>query len=198
MSNLLKHFDKEIEILKRNHKQEDGNLIIQDYIQKIREILEIFSSQGHSGFSASFYSQSITSTLKNALSFKALSPLTGDDTEWFEYAPDEFQNNRQGSVFKKITQEGVETSFLDGIVWQGEDKYDTFTGTVEGVSSSVKVNFPLVTKTFYVDVRKVQGEGECEFDHIELDGNAFHYVIKDESQLKEAEEYYNTPHTQKD
>lgn len=67
-------------------------------------IIEKFSEQGHSGFSASFAIPRITRLMQ----FKPLKPLTGDDSEWAE--PHESwgdghqiqQNKRYSAVFRDM------------------------------------------------------------------------------------------------
>ena len=63
-------------------------------------MIEEFSKEGHSGFSASYALQCLT----KLLSFKPLSPLTGGDDEWTDVSEVSgepmFQNRRYSSVFK--------------------------------------------------------------------------------------------------
>ena len=118
----------------------------------VMELIEVFSKQGHSGMSAG-----IVSDIFNKLSrYEPLGPITGKDEEWVDVAEvmggkrRMFQNKRCGAIFK----DGVEGKpyYLDAIVWQGEDSWDTFTGVVEGVTSSQYIKLPFVPKTFYVNV----------------------------------------------
>lgn len=54
---------------------------MQDLINKnILEIIEVFSNQGHSGFSAGY----AISVLERLLRYKPLTPLTGEPDEWNE------------------------------------------------------------------------------------------------------------------
>jgi len=62
--------------LERIGKDEDG---LQEHMNRnILEIIEKFSEQGHSGFSAGY----ALSVLERLLRFKPISPLTGEDDEW--------------------------------------------------------------------------------------------------------------------
>lgn len=64
--------------------------------ESVMELIEVFSKQGHSGFSADMISD-----LFNKLSrFKPISPLTGKDEEWCEIGDGMFQNKRNSAVFK--------------------------------------------------------------------------------------------------
>jgi len=184
MSNYKKHLDRELQILKDNNQGE--KLVVEDFLPAIEQILEVFSNQGHSGMSASFYTSILSTTIKNVLSFKALSPLTGEDHEWNEVGEGVYQNNRQSDVFK----ENEKAHYNDAIVWRGEEEHDTFTGKVEGVSSSQPVKFPLTTKTFYIDVRKdFEVDKYPESEAVEGD-TKYVYRIKNYKQLNEVREYY--------
>lgn len=67
---------------------------------QILQIVELFASHGHSGFSASYALNIIT----RLLDWKPITPLTGDDSEWNEIGDNEYQNNRCYSIFKKNGQ----------------------------------------------------------------------------------------------
>lgn len=103
--------------LARISKDEDG---IQDAINKnILDIVELFASQGHSGFSAGY----VMSVLERLLRFKPLTPLTGEDDEWTEVSDKMgqkcFQNKRCSSVFKTTDAQGnfLEAYDIDGIAY---------------------------------------------------------------------------------
>jgi hypothetical protein len=189
MGKILEHFDNEIKIIKEQNENED--LIIEHFIKPIREIIEIFEKQEHSGFSASIYSGAIVNTIKRVLNFEAIAPITGDDEEWVKIGNNTFQNKRQGNIFKETSNNETKAYFLDGIIWSGEDEYDTFTGTVQGIPSKINITFPVTTKTFYVDVVRRPGICTTNDSWIEDENeNRYHYEIKDISQLREVEEYY--------
>lgn len=76
----------------------------EDEMQKLMnsqllELLAVFETHGHSGFSASY----AISCLERLLRWKPLKPLTGEDDEWNLVAdnPPVWQNRRCSSVFKK-------------------------------------------------------------------------------------------------
>lgn len=62
----------------------------------IISIVEMFSEQGHSSFSASY----AISHLTRLLEFKPLSPLTGEDDEWWakQQIKDEFRRILKASI----------------------------------------------------------------------------------------------------
>lgn len=86
--------------------KEDGSYT--DEMQKamcehVLELLEVFSKEGHSGFSAN-YAINLFATLAK---FKTITPLTGEDSEWHdvsEYSGETlYQNKRDSAVFKDET-----------------------------------------------------------------------------------------------
>lgn len=92
---------------------------LQDAINKnILDIVELFASQGHSGFTAG-YAMSI---LERLLRFKPITPLTGEDDEWGDVSDfmgqRVLQNKRCSSVFKTVDTQGnmIEAHDIDGIV----------------------------------------------------------------------------------
>lgn len=194
-NNYKKHFRKELEILKDGLK-EGNELSIQPFIPLIEKITEVFSQQGHSGCSAAFGNSNLVETIRNVLSFKPLSGITCEDHEWNDIGgtcdgnKDIYQNKREGAVFK----EGKESKpyYLDAIVWKGEEDWDTFTGTVEEISSRQFIKLPFMSKTFYIDVVKIYNPQPRVADHVDEDGREYVYEIKDRNQLKEVAEYYDT------
>lgn len=109
-----------------------------------RDILAVFSSQGHSGGSASV----VIPTLSKLLSQEPLGPLTGKDDEWTdvsEYSNSDtlYQNKRCSHVFKDSTHAWD----INGKVFVEPDGA-TFTSK----DSSVTVTFPYTPKTEFVDV----------------------------------------------
>ena len=123
------------------------------------------------------------------------------DVTQIGYDSPRYQNNRCSALFK----DGIESKayYLDSIVWQGEEKWDTFAGRVymdtinfELISSRQYVIFPFKPKTFYIDVLKVPIAKEvaeiAELHYIE-DGNneCYYYQLKDKTQLDEVFKYYD-------
>lgn len=203
-SRTLQHFRYELSVLQAevNDDDEDG-LIIKDYINVIEQIIEIFDSQGHSGFSASCYASTLSKTIKNVLMHKTLSPLTGKEHEWNDVSgwhngKITYQNNRDSAVFK---DENDNAHYLDAVVFQGEDDFDSFTGSVGDVYSSQYIkSFPFTPKTFTVHVyRELYDESnpkhkECK-TIIECGPCTFAYFIKDPSELDAVAEYYDMEKT---
>ena len=201
-SRTLKHFWDELEIL-RSENTSGEPLIIDDYVGCIEDIIEIFASQGHSGFSASCYANALSNTIKKVLMRKTLSPLTGKDYEWNDVSgwhdgKITYQNNRDCAVFK---DGDGNAHYLDAIIFQGEDDYDTFTGTVGIISSSQYIKaFPFTPKRFTVHVyrelydKENPKHQECS-DIVECGSGTYAYFIKDHNELNEVAEYYDMEKT---
>jgi len=191
--NLQKHTEHEFELLKQQTQTKDEKPVILQFEKPIKKIVKIFSKQGHSGMSANVYSSIVSESIKKILKFETLSPLTGEENEW-NICDDNiiFQNKRNSAVFK---QDNI-VNYIDGIIWQNiDEKYDSFTGTVENISSNIKgLSFPLTPKTFRIDVKKVPGicpiSGNYHEEKSPEGKTVWHYEIVDKDDLKEVEKYY--------
>lgn len=64
--------------------------------QHLLDIVFVFGTQGHSGFSAGY----ARGALDRLLGYKPLGPLRGTDDEWMEVRDGLWQNRRAGHVFK--------------------------------------------------------------------------------------------------
>lgn len=122
--------------LARIGTDEDG---MQEVMNRdILEIIEKFSGQGHSGFSAGY----ALSVLDRLLRFKPISPLTGEDEEWNEVSPrGEYQNKRCSSVFKNADGAAYDIDAIivsddGGITWLSSGRFRK------------EVTFPYVVPTF--------------------------------------------------
>jgi hypothetical protein len=115
----------------------------------ILHMIEEFAKERHSGFSASYAIQ----CLEKLLRFEPLSPLTGEDWEWFDVAEMSsgplWQNSRCSRVFKD--ENGAYD--IDGkVFWEwytdpetGEKYKSHFTSK----DSRVPVTFPYIPTTVY-------------------------------------------------
>lgn len=92
MSNLVEHAKKEFEVLGWPGDCEMQQMVCDNVI----ELLEAFAEQGHSGSSAHY----VLNIFEKLARFNPISPLTGEDSEWVEYADNQFQNNRDSEIFK--------------------------------------------------------------------------------------------------
>lgn len=109
----------------------------------ILRVVEAFAGQGHSGGTAPYAIGIITKLLR----FEALSPLTGEPSEWtrLEYGPDMgWQNNRCSHVFKSEDGRAYD---IEGRVFR-EPSGACFTSS----DSRVYITFPYTPTRTYVDV----------------------------------------------
>lgn len=190
-SNYYHHAVTELEALGYKHPDEDQEDGPNKWIQEnLLELLEVFSNQGHSGFSANY----CISAFSKLAAFEPLSPLHGRDEEW-NYLGDEmgddremYQNKRYSAVFKD-GKDG-QPYYIDAIVFREEDGC-CFTRSTDGISSSQYIKgFPFVPKTFYVDVKSWEVNKDDE-SVVEPGSGWWVYEIKDQSQLEEIFEYYD-------
>lgn len=136
--NLLAHADRELP-----HMGTDPMGL--QMAQCLRELVLVFGTQGHSGFSASYARQALDKLLK----YEPLAPLTGDQTEWVEVSKGLFQNNRCSRIFKDAERFGGVAYDIDAVVFREPDG-----GCFTGKGSHQVVSFPYTPRTVYVDVDK--------------------------------------------
>ena len=93
MSNLADYAKDE---LKRIGMIDSGEPYNDMATKAILDLIELFDSQGHSGFSAPY----VINVFSRLAMFKPLSPLTGEDDEWNDIGHGCLQNRRYSAVFK--------------------------------------------------------------------------------------------------
>lgn len=129
MSNLVDYAKDELRRIGMIDSGEPYN----DWATKaILDLIELFDSQGHSGFTAPY----VINTFSRLAMFKPLSPLTGEDDEWNDVGAGQLQNKRYSAVFKDP----------DGTAYNIEGKVFTDDGEVWCIckDSRVDVTFPYV------------------------------------------------------
>ena len=131
--NLLAHADRELPSAAGDEMQALMN-------QGLKELVLVFSTQGHSGMSAGY----ATSVLEKLLRYEPLGPLTGEPSEWIDHGNGNFQNNRCSHVFRDLDRFDGQAYDINGIVWQDPDG-----GCFTNSDSRVPVNFPYTPKTEY-------------------------------------------------
>ena len=129
MNNLVDYAKDE---LKRIGMIDSGEAYNDWATKAILDLIELFASQGHSGFSAPY----VANMFHRLAMFKPASPLTGEDDEWNEVGDGVFQNKRCFSVFKN----------KDGTAYNIEGKVFTNDGELwyTNRDSRVNVTFPYV------------------------------------------------------
>lgn len=111
--------------------------------KQILEIIELFSSHGHSGFSANY----AINMLNKLLRFEPLVPLTGERWEWNEIGPGVFQNNRCSHVFKQADRFDGQAYDIEGRIFR-EANGTCYTNA----KSFVPITFPYTPTKDYIDV----------------------------------------------
>jgi len=121
-----------------SNKKEDMNSMVVD---NILELLDVFSNQGHSGFSAPY----VAELFKKLALFEPLSPLTGEDSEWQPCSfGNGYQNIRASHVFK---DEDGRAYDVHGKVFRDKNGSCFTSG-----DSRVYITFPYTPTTEYIDV----------------------------------------------
>lgn len=113
MSNILAHAQRELDLIGMTEDSpDDMNRMMRKHIL---HMMQEFANEGHSGFSAHY----AIGILTKLLEFKPLSPLTGEDDEWFKHdygVEPHYQNKRRSSVFKDSNGECYD---IDGkVFWE--------------------------------------------------------------------------------
>lgn len=150
----------------------------------VLDLLEVFSGQGHSGYSAPF----VIDTFKKLANFEPLAPIMCTDDEWNDVShySNEVETHFQNIICSSVFKDGKngEPYYIDAIIWVDE-KNDSFTSSNvlnsknEKFSSHQTIKLPFIPKKFYIDIVE-RNDG---------------YYIKDESQLKDVWEFYEKPDT---
>jgi hypothetical protein len=139
MSNLIRHAKREFLALGYKPIEEcedDPDKWIQE---NVLELLEVFSKQGHSGFSAPY----CISMFSKLAKFEPMCPLQGTDDEWMEVNDGMWQNVRCGRVFKDESG----SYDIDGKVFIDRDGC-----AYTDKDSRVYITFPYTPKTEYINV----------------------------------------------
>lgn len=150
MSNLVDYAKEE---LKRIGMIDSGDPYNDFATKSILDLIELFASQGHSNFTASY----VAGMFHRLAMFKPASPLTGKDDEWNDIGDGgSLQNKRYSAVFKD----------KDGTAYNIEGKIFTDDGEVWYTckDSIVNVTFPYVVPN---EPEKVYRNSDCK-EKVEL------------------------------
>ncbi len=119
---------------------DDGDLLAR---QNLIDLTRVFSTQGHSGASASF----VTCMLNSLLKFEPIGPLRGTEDEWVfhNYGADMYaQNARCGHVFMRTDETSYDSQ---RVIFREPDGVCFMSGL-----SRVDITFPYVPEILYADV----------------------------------------------
>lgn len=124
----------------RELPEPDGDRMQEAMNRGLLDLILVFSTQGHSGFSASY----AVSALEKLLRFEPLRPLTGEDSEWVNVGDNKWQNNRCSHVFKDNAGNAYD---IYGKIFREPDG-----ACYTNKNSRVPVTFPYTPVREYVDV----------------------------------------------
>ena len=154
MSNLIDFAKHELDLIGMTEEGDPYNVSMRKHLL---HMIEEFSKEGHSGFSANY----AISCLEKLLNFKPLTPLTGEDDEWvkLEYNNDmAYQNKRCSNVFKRADGTAYD---IDGkLFWEwrtdgiDEQPYKSYYTNKDSI---VDITFPYVPRVEYVE-RELEAE----------------------------------------
>lgn len=104
---------------------------------QVMEMVELFCTHGHSGFSASY----AISMLTKLLSYRPLTPITGAEEEWGPLDEDSMtqQNQRCTAVFRK-SEDNAQAYYIDGKIFSDDGGHSWFTNK----ESNIDITFPYV------------------------------------------------------
>ena len=148
MSNLKDYAIDELTRIGMYSSGEEMNDMMCEHILKM---VDVFTEEGHSGFSARY----AINILQKLLQWEPLSPLTGEDDEWnnvSEYSEGEtYQNKRLSRVFK---------NGKDGRAYDinGKVFVEPNGASYTSRDSFVYIEFPYVPKTEYVNVEDIKND----------------------------------------
>lgn len=143
-SNLVTFAENELNILIDKCEDEEAKGMQKLISNDILQIVEVFSQQGHSGFSANYAINLINKLLR----YEPISPLTGADDEWnkLDYADNiKYQNKRCPRVFKDAEGKAYD---IEGKIFS-EDGECWYTSK----ESKVFIEFPYIPKTEEVIIK---------------------------------------------
>ena len=113
---------------------EDTDPMQKEMVKCVLELIKVFDSQGHSGFSAPY----CLNLFDRLAKWKPISPLTGEDDEWADIDSELYQNKRYSAVFKDKGTGRVYN--VEGKVFTRDDGETWYTCN----ASFVDITFPYI------------------------------------------------------
>jgi len=201
MTNTQQFAKRELDILEAT----TPDAIITPFAKEILALCEAFGKSGQSGGSAPYTASAISQAVKKLMLQEPICDVTGHESEWVDVSEISdgeilWQNSRCSGLFK---YPDGKLSYVDAIVWKGEEDWDTFTGRVyidekdfELIGSSQFARLPFKPKTFYIDVVRVpitKEEAENRSLHYIEDGfnKCYYTILKNPTQLDKVFKYYD-------
>ena len=133
--NLYEYAKNELDILEKSCKSEESLKLQKAMDDSILNVIKVFADQNYSGSTASY----ALSTLKRLLTYKPLTSLTGEDSEWEDISQYQgkpgWQNKRCPSIFK---EEDGKCFWVEGKYFSDDEGHTWYTCS----ESSIPVEFP--------------------------------------------------------
>ena len=146
--NLRTFAETELKRLEDLCQDDNEALELQKHITSdVMQIVDTFSNQQHSGFSADY----LLNIMERVLRYKPLTPLTGNDDEWedcSQYGMEDMQNKRCPSVFKR--PDGT-AYWVEGKIFSDNGGKTWYTSKDSRVDIEFPFSVPLYSENVYVE-----------------------------------------------
>ena len=147
-SALYEYAKKELERIEKGCEDEESLSMQQAIDKNILELINVFSNQHHSGFTAAY----VIDILQRLLNYKPLTPLTGEDDEWedvtsYGYDTPTFQNKRCSAVFK----DDKGAYWIEGKIFSSDLGHTWYTNSDSCVSVTFPFNVPDKSEVVIID-----------------------------------------------
>lgn len=154
-SALYEYAKKELERIEKGCKDEESLSMQQAIDKNILELINVFSNQHHSGFTATY----VIDILQRLLHYKPLTPLTGEDDEWedvtsYGYDTPTFQNKRCSAVFK----DDKGAYWVEGKIFSSDLGHTWYTNSDSCVPVTFPFNVPDKSQVVIIDNKEDREE----------------------------------------
>lgn len=154
-SALYEYAKKELERIEKGCEDKESLSMQQTIDKNILELIDVFSNQHHSGFTATY----VIDILQRLLHYKPLTPLTGEDDEWedvtsYGYDTPTFQNKRCSAVFK----DDRGAYWVEGKIFSSDLGHTWYTNSDSCVPVTFPFNVPDKSEVVVIDNKEDREE----------------------------------------
>lgn len=154
-SALYEYAKKELERIEKGCEDKESLSMQQAINKNILELIDVFSNQHHSGFTASY----VIDILQRLLHYKPLTPLTREDDEWedvtsYGYDTPTFQNKRCSAVFK----DDKGAYWVEGKIFSSDLGHTWYTNSDSCVPVTFPFNVPDKSEVVVIDNKEDREE----------------------------------------
>ena len=154
-SALYEYAKKELERIEKGCEDKESLSMQQTIDKNILELINVFSNQHHSGFTATY----VIDILQRLLHYKPLTPLTGEDDEWedvtsYGYDTPTFQNKRCSAVFK----DDRGAYWVEGKIFSSDLGHTWYTNSDSCVPVTFPFNVPDKSEVVVIDNKEDREE----------------------------------------